>query len=85
VATTLVRQMAFKDSLRRLRLAAGMTQQELATAAGLAVSAVAQLEVGRIGDPKFSTVRALAKALGCTPNDLVGEEEEPPPRKRRRK
>jgi transcriptional regulator with XRE-family HTH domain len=70
--------MAFKDRLRRLRAAAGMTQQELATAAGLAVSAVAQMEAGKIGDPKLSTLKSLAKALGVGLLDLAENGDEPP-------
>jgi transcriptional regulator with XRE-family HTH domain len=74
--------MAFKDRLRRLRLAAHMTQQQLAMAAGVAVSAVAQMESGRIGDPKLSTLKALARALGVGIQELAENGDEPPPRPR---
>jgi transcriptional regulator with XRE-family HTH domain len=70
--------MPIKDRVRQLRTAAGLTQQGLATAAGLSVSAVVQLESGKIPDPRVSTLKALAKALGTTLDDLAGEEEETP-------
>lgn len=75
--------MPLKDSLRRLRTDAGLTQQELATAAGLSVSNVSQIEAGKIPDPRMSTLRALAKALGCGLDELAGEDEPKKPRKRR--
>ncbi len=48
--------------LRTLRQRAGLTQQKLAQAAGLSVSAVGRLEQG--GNPSPETVAALAHALG---------------------
>jgi transcriptional regulator with XRE-family HTH domain len=61
-----------RDNLKRLRAAAGMTQQELAVAAGLSVSIVAQLERGVIRDPRMETLRALASALRTTLDALAG-------------
>lgn len=59
--------------LRRLRTAAGMTQQQLAVAAGLSLGNVATIEAARTTDPRLSTVVALARALGCDPRELIGE------------
>ncbi len=59
-------------NVKRLRLKAGLTQQDLAVAAGLNTSVVSQLEQGRNGDPRVSTLRALAKALGVGLDDLAG-------------
>lgn len=63
--------------LKELREREGekMTQQELATAAGLSLSVVAQIEQGKIPDPRLSTLRALAKALNVPVLVLIGEEE----------
>jgi transcriptional regulator with XRE-family HTH domain len=72
--------MPLKDRLRELRTAAGLTQQELAVKAGLSVSAVVQLEAGRVPDPRVSTMKALAKALGCSVDDMIangGEGDQP--------
>jgi transcriptional regulator with XRE-family HTH domain len=59
--------------------AAGLTQQELASKAGLSISGLVQIELGTVPDPRVSTLRALAKALGVSLDELAGEEEETPP------
>jgi transcriptional regulator with XRE-family HTH domain len=58
-------------NVKRLREAAGMTQQALATAAGLSLSIVAQIEQGKNADPRGSTLMALANALGATVDELL--------------
>ena len=56
----------FGDRLRELRLDAGLTQEELAEATGLSVSAraISDLERGMVRVPRKHTVRQLADALG---------------------
>src|SRR4051812_8514040 len=54
---------AFGTHLKALREAAGFTQEELATIAGLSVHAVSALERGERRRPHVDTVRALAAAL----------------------
>jgi predicted ATPase/DNA-binding XRE family transcriptional regulator len=54
---------AFGTILRRLRLAAGLTQQVLAEKAGISVDAVAALESGRRRKPRADTIRRLLDAL----------------------
>ncbi|HKI36882.1 MAG TPA: helix-turn-helix transcriptional regulator [Gemmataceae bacterium] len=73
--------MPIKDRLKQLRTAAGFTQQALAMKAGLSISAIVQIELGRIPDPRGSTVKALARALGVTTDRLLFDEDEgePPP------
>ena len=58
----------FAAQLKALREAAGFTQEELATIAGLSVHAISSLERGQRRRPQLDTVRALAVAL-----DLAGE------------
>ena len=53
----------FGAQLRSLREAAGFTQEELATIAGLSVNAVSALERGERRRPHPETVRSLATAL----------------------
>ncbi len=53
----------FGNLLRRHRLAAGLTQEELAERTGLSARAIANLENGRTARPYRSTVRSLADAL----------------------
>ena len=54
---------AFGPRLRRLREAAGLTQEELASRAGLTAKAVSALERGERKRPYPHTVRSLAEAL----------------------
>jgi len=54
----------FGARLRRLREAAGLTQEELAMRSGLSVAAVSALERGLRRRPYPHTVRSLAGALG---------------------
>src|SRR5215468_6830999 len=58
--------VSFGAQLRALREAAGFTQEELATIAGLSVHAVSALERGERRKPHVETVRALSAALDLT-------------------
>src|SRR5215210_1702072 len=53
----------FGERLRRLRETAGLTQEELASRAGLTAKAVSALERGERKRPYPHTVRSLAEAL----------------------
>jgi transcriptional regulator with XRE-family HTH domain/tetratricopeptide (TPR) repeat protein len=60
--------------LREQRVAAGLTQEDLAERSGVSVRAIADLERGRTRKPYPSSVRALVRALGlpeATGTDLV--------------
>ena len=56
--------LPFAGVLRGLRTEAGMTQEELAEAAGLSSRAISYLERGEVSAPHKDTVRLLADALG---------------------
>src|SRR4051794_35722721 len=58
--------VSFGGRLKALREAAGFTQEELATIAGLSVHAVSALERGERRRPQVETVRALSAALDLT-------------------
>ena len=60
-----------------LREQAALSQQELAAAAGVSRTTVARAEAGLIV-PQPSTVRKLARALGCRPVDLMLPPTPPP-------
>ncbi len=61
----------FASLLRRYRLAAGLSQEELAEKAGLSSDAVAALERGRRRAPRPLTVRLLATALNLSDTDFA--------------
>ncbi|MBV9280105.1 MAG: tetratricopeptide repeat protein [Chloroflexi bacterium] len=54
---------AFGDLLRRYRMAAGLTQEELAERAGLSVRAISDLERGTRHVPRKGTMQLLLEAL----------------------
>jgi predicted ATPase/DNA-binding XRE family transcriptional regulator len=58
---------SFGARLKVLREAAGFTQEELATIAGLSVHAISALERGERRRPHLETVRALSAALDLPP------------------
>jgi predicted ATPase/DNA-binding XRE family transcriptional regulator len=71
---------SFGGQLRTLREAAGFTQEELATIAGLSVHAVSALERGERRRPHVETVRALSAALdlnGATRDALLASARAP--------
>ncbi|GAA2368394.1 helix-turn-helix domain-containing protein [Dactylosporangium salmoneum] len=59
----------FAAALRTRRLARGLTQDELATRAGLGVRTLRELERGRVSRPQRNTVALLADALALTGPD----------------
>jgi transcriptional regulator with XRE-family HTH domain len=69
--------VALSDRLRELRHAAGLSQEQLAYRAGVTIGVVHKLEQGRVNDPQWSTIRALARVLGADLNDLSAAQDEP--------
>jgi transcriptional regulator with XRE-family HTH domain len=55
------------------RLALGLNQEALATELGVTQANVSRIEAS--DDPKVSTLRAVARALGCEPHELWASEE----------
>jgi len=66
--------MTIRHVVRRLRTERGLTQLQLATAAGITPSAVAAIEYGVNTNPRMITLLGLAHALSVTPNDLMIED-----------
>lgn len=68
--------MAFSDNLKRLRIAARLTQEELALACGWSgQSRIANYESSSVSgrEPKVSEVPLIARALGVPVAELFGE------------
>jgi len=61
-------------NVRKAREARGMTQFQVAAAAGFVVSTISDIERGAT-DPQISTIRRIARVLGVTAADLVDEDE----------
>jgi predicted ATPase/DNA-binding XRE family transcriptional regulator len=64
-------QVPFGERLRRLRVAAGLSQEALAERAGLSAQAIGALETGKRRRPYPHTVALLADALGLTELERV--------------
>jgi transcriptional regulator with XRE-family HTH domain len=60
--------------LRRLRLAAGMSQEQLGLEAGLQRNFISLIETGQ-NQPTITTIAKLARALGMKASELVAEAE----------
>ena len=62
------------DELRRIRHLRGMSQEDLAKASGVSDFTISELEGGKRPNPRPSTLRKLADALGVDVATLYGEE-----------
>src|SRR5215212_1921426 len=70
--------MTIGPRVRERRIALGLSQENLAHAAGLSWGAIQRLEAGKIVDPHYSTLEGIAHTLGTTIAELVGEKEPVP-------
>jgi len=59
------------NGLKALREKRVITQEELSSASGVGVATISRLETGRV-KPSIKTIRALARALGISPEELRG-------------
>lgn len=60
--------------LQRVRKNAGLTQQELCQKSGLSYSTLAKIERGAIKSPSIFTIQVIARVLGVSIDDLMGQE-----------
>lgn len=68
--------MNFGERLRMLRKKAGLTQTELAEAAGSTMRSIQNYEAGKRYPQNIEIAKKLAAALGVTSGELLGEEGE---------
>ena len=74
IAVPLDRCADLSSDLVRRRKALGMTQQELADKTGVGRTTVTMWETGA-GNPRIQVLPALARALQCTVDELLGAED----------
>ena len=60
------------DRLREVRESRFITQDELAERSGVHQVTISRIELGHV-EPRFSTIKRLAQALGVEPRELVKE------------
>jgi transcriptional regulator with XRE-family HTH domain len=68
--------MTFRELLREAR----MTGYRLAKLSGVEQTTISQLELGKVRDPRWSTLAALAGALDTTPGTVAKAIAETPKR-----
>lgn len=49
-----------------------ITEQELSEKSGVHFNTIRLIRTGEFKNPRFKTLRKLAKALGCTPKEIGG-------------
>ena len=62
-----------KEKLKEERRRAALTQGELAERAGVGINTIVRIETGEISEPRISTLRKLANALGVEARDLLDD------------
>ena len=67
-------ELQFGSALRRVRLAAGMSQERLGLEAGVQRNFISLIETGQ-NQPTITTIAKLARALGMRASELVAEAE----------
>jgi XRE family transcriptional regulator, regulator of sulfur utilization len=58
------------ENVRELRTLSALTQEELADSAGITATALSRIERNE-AEPRPSTIRKLAAALGVEPRELI--------------
>jgi DNA-binding XRE family transcriptional regulator len=66
-------RVSLGERIREMRTAAGMTQEQLSSAAGIGRVTLVRLENGE-QSPRYETLVAIARALGRAPADLMAPE-----------
>lgn len=67
-------ELPFGAALRRLRRAAGLTQEQLGLESGVQRNFISLIENGQ-NQPTINTISRLARALGMKASQLVAEAE----------
>ena len=65
-------------NLREIRKEKGMTQGQLSEMSSIHQNTISRYETG-IREPRLKDAKALARALGCTVDELIGDPEDRAP------
>lgn len=68
--------MTTGDRIKQARMAAGLSQEELADKIGVKFSVISKYETGRVKNLKRETIAALAEALNIKPSWLMCMDDE---------
>lgn len=60
--------------LADIRKSSGLSQQELSRRSGVKQGIISLIESGTTQFPRVDTAAKLARALGCTVDELIGED-----------
>ena len=74
--------LPFGAALRQVRLAAGLSQEQLGLEAGVQRNFISPIETGQ-NQPTITTIAKLARALGMKASELVAVAEGTPAKPRR--
>ena len=69
--------MEMGKRIKELRIAAGLSQEELGERLGLGKSAIAKYENGRVTNIKQTTIKKLSEIFMCKPSYIMGFEDIP--------
>lgn len=58
-------------TFRQLRQQSGVSQKRLAALSGVEQTTISQLDLGKVRDPRWSTISALAVALNVAPGAVA--------------
>ena len=59
-------------NLQKIMDKKNITDQELSEKSGVHINTIRLIRTGEFKNPRFSTLRKLAKALGCTAREIGG-------------
>lgn len=63
------------NNIRKLRILNNLTLQELSKLSGVGVSTISEIEVGKILNPRTTTLNKIAKSLNVDINVLLGKDD----------
>lgn len=63
--------MYLARNIKKFRRKSALSQDKLSKLAGITLHTITKIESGATPDPRVSTVKKIADALGCTVDELL--------------